>query len=187
MKSEYNDKKTGSLSERLAHEAKAISMAALYFGCWLAVLVGIKKLVLMDYEIAFYGLSKALIGALILSKAVLVLEHISLGAWVRLQQAWVDVVLRTLLYSLGVVIVLLLEKGFDGRHEYGGFVASLSMVFKHVDIYQVWLNAIAISSALLVYNILAVIRKHLGEGGLLRLFLRPIPKESDAEDASGVS
>lgn len=178
MKPEYNDKKTVSLSARLAHEAKAIGMAALYFGCWLAVLMVIKKLVLMDYQIAFDGLSTALIGTLILSKVVLLLEHVSLGAWVRLQPAWVDVVLRTLLYSLGVVIVLLLEKSFDGRHEYGGFVASLNMVFKHVDIYHVWLNTITISGALLVYNMLAVIRMHLGEDGLLRLFLRPIPKES---------
>ncbi len=177
MKKESNGAPEDSLYVRLAHEARLIVVTALYFGCWLAALVVIKKLVLEDYDIAFDGLSKALIGALILSKVVLVLERVSLGPWVRLQPAWIGVVLRTLLYSLGVVVVLVLEKGFDGRHEHGGFIASLRTVFEHVDIYQVWLNAISISGALLVYNILAVIRRHLGKGGLARLFLQPIPQD----------
>ena len=172
MSSESNNVVKDSFSVRLLHEVKAIGVAALYFGCWLAVLLLIKQLILADYEIAFAGLSKALIGALILSKVVLILEHVSLGAWVKCQPAWVDVVLRTILYSLGVLVVLVLEKGFDGRHEYGGFIASLGAVSKHIDIYHVLVNAIVISGALLVYNILAVIRRHLGEGGLLKLFLR---------------
>ena len=184
MNTETNKGNTSSLSSKLAHEVKAIGIAALYFLCWLAVLVIMKKLILADYQIAFEGLSKALIGALILSKVVLILEHVSLGAWVRLKPAWVDVVLRTLLYSLGVVIVLLLEKGFDGRHEYGGFATSLSHVLQHADIYHVWLNVITISGALCVYNMLAVIRKHLGEGGLRRLFLQPIPNGGDATKRS---
>ena len=57
MQSNHKDTHSDSLSTRLAHEAKAIAIAALYFGCWLAVLVIIKKLRLADYEIAYEGLS----------------------------------------------------------------------------------------------------------------------------------
>jgi hypothetical protein len=180
MHSNKDTNHSASLSVRLAHEAKAIAIAALYFGCWLAVLVIIKKLILADYEIAFDGLTKTLIGALVLSKVVLILEHVSLGSWVRAKPAWVDILLRTLLYTLGVVIVLLLEKGFDARHEYGGFVASFSSVFEHADIYHVWVNTIVISGALMVYNILSVIRRYLGEGGLFRLLMQPYPDDRDA-------
>ena len=171
MNSKSKNVAKDSLSARLAHEAKTIALVALYFGCWLAALFLIKLFLLTDYGIAFSGLSKALIGALILSKVVLILEHVSLGAWVKSMPAWIDVMLRTVLYSLGVLVVLILEKGFDGRHEYGGFVTSLGAVFQHIDIYHTLVNAIAISGALLVYNVLAVIRRHLGEGGLLKLFL----------------
>ena len=77
-----------SFKQKLKDEAKAVVIAALYFGCWIAALLLIKTLVL--------------------SKVVLVLEHVSLGAWVRARPAWVDVVLRTVMYSMGVTVVLVL-------------------------------------------------------------------------------
>lgn len=162
------------MQQKLTHEVKAVGIAALYFGCWIAALIVLKQLVLAEYQIQFRGLSKALLGALVLSKVVLVLEHVPLGTWVQARPAWVDVMLRTVLYALGVLLVLLIEKAFEGRHEYGGFRASLSAVFQHVDVHHVWTNAIALSGALLGYNALSVVRSHLGEGGLRRLFLTPI-------------
>ena len=164
-----------SAQQKLLHEIRAMGLAALYFGCWLAVLLGLKTLILDEYRIEFSGMSMALIGALVLSKVVLVLEHVPLGGRARARPAWLDVVLRTALYAFGVLVVLLLEKAFEGRHEYGGFGPSLRAVFQHADIYQVWVNAIVLTGALLGYNALSVVRSHLGEGGLLRLFLQPIP------------
>ena len=166
-----------SLKETLKHEISTLLSVTFFFACWLGILLFIKMLVLADYEIEFYDFSKALIGALVLAKVVMVLEHVSLGAWVRARPAWVDVILRTLMYVLGVVVVLLLEKGFEGRLEYGGFGPSLAAVLQHADVYHVWLNAVVLSGALLVFNILSVIRAHLGAGGLLRLLLQPFPEE----------
>ena len=164
--------------QKLLHELKTMGLAALFFGVWIAVFIAIKHLVLAEYRVEFSGLSKVLVGALILSKVVVVLEQVPLGAWVRARPAWVGVLLRTLLYSLGVLLVLLLEKGFEGRHEYGGFAASLRAVYEHTDINHVWSNAIVLTGALLAYNTLSVIRVHLGEGGMLRLFLIPVRQET---------
>jgi len=58
-------------------------------------------------------------------------------------------------------------------------------VFKHADILHVWVNAIVISGALLLYNMLAVFRGHLADGGLLQLFLRPPPQAGGTEDTAG--
>lgn len=167
-----------SLPQKLEHELKAVGLAMLYFGCWIAALLLLKQLVLAEYQIAFHGFSLALIGALILAKVVLVLEHVPLGAWVRARPAWVDVVLRTLLYSVGVLVVLLLEKGFEGRHEHGGFGPSLRALFHHADIPHIWVNTICLAGALFGYNVLSVIRRHLGAGGLRRLFSVPVPEET---------
>lgn len=156
-------------------------LATLYFAIWIGVLVLLKMLILAEYHIEFHGLSMALIGVLVLAKVVLVLEHVPLGSWIRKQPAFVDVIVRTVLYALGVLIVLLLEKAFDGRHEYGGFGPSLLAVFQHADVYHVWVNTICVSGALLVYNILSVIRRHLGKGGLMRLFLSPLPEGPGAK------
>ena len=126
-----------SWKQKLLHEFRAVSLAALFFGLWLAVLMIIKQLILAEYQIEFSGLTKAIIGALILSKVVLVLERVSLGEWVRRQPAWVDILLRTAVYALGVVAVLMLEKGFDGREEYGGFLAAVAGSYAAEDAYPV--------------------------------------------------
>ena len=166
-----------SIAQKLQHEIMAVLWLTLYFGCWLGALVLLKYLLLAEYQIAFTGLSVALVGALVLAKVVLVLEYVPLGAWVKARPGWVDVVLRTALYAFGVFIVLLLEKAFEGRHEYDGFGASLIAVFQHADANHVWLNTVCLSAALLSYNMLSVVRKHLGKGALLRMFLTPLPEE----------
>lgn len=162
-----------SAPERLKQELKSLGLVALYFLVWFSALLLLKQLVLAEYDIRFAGLSKALIGALVLSKVVLILEHVPLGTWTRRQAAWVEVLLRTALYLLGVFVVLLLEKGFEGRHEYGGFIASLTSVFRHADLYHVWLNLLVVSGALLNYNVLSVVKRHLGGVGIFRLLMLP--------------
>jgi hypothetical protein len=112
---------------------------------------------------------------------VLILEHVSLGAWVRVRPAWVDVVLRTAMYSIGVAVVLLLEKGFEGRHEHGGFGPVLHFLFQETDVYHVWANTLCLSGALLVYNALFVVQRHLGKGALIRIFLSPLAEEKKTE------
>jgi hypothetical protein len=166
-----------SFRQKLKNETKAMALAGFYFAMWLGVLMALKWLILADYRIALHGFSLILLGVLVLAKVVLVLKHVPLGTWVHNRPALVDVIFRTILYALGVIVVLLLEKAFDGRHEYGGFGSSLRAVFHHLDIDHVWVNAICLSGALLGYNMLSVIRRHLGEGGLMRLFLCPLPEE----------
>jgi hypothetical protein len=139
------------------------------------VLVLVKQLVLTEYHIEFHRMLRALLGTLLLAKVVLVLEHVSSGNWVRSRPAWVDVLQRTLLYGIGVFVVLVLEKAFEGRVEYGGFVPTLLDIFNHVDMPHVWVNSIVVVGALLVYNVLSVVRFHLPEGSVLRLLLQPLP------------
>lgn len=169
------DTTTAGVSNRLVTELKSLGLMMLYFACWLVPLIMVKNLLLEEYQVPVTRLSVAIVGALILSKVVLVLEHVSLGTWTESRPAWLDVVLRTLLYAVGVAVVLMLEKAFEGRHEYGGFWNSFRAVFEHRDINHVWINLICVSAALLSFNVLGVIRRHLKQGSLLALFGRPLP------------
>jgi len=162
-----------SLGQTVKREVRVILLTTLYFATWFVVLVIVKKLVLEQYEIQVGGLSLALLGALIVAKVVLVLEHVSLGQWVRRHPAAVDVAARTLLYALGVLVVLLLEKAFEARHEEGGFGQALLHVFRHRDIPHVWANTIVVGCALFVFNVLAVLRRQLGAESLFHSFLAP--------------
>jgi len=166
-----------SVPQKLKNELKAVFMAMLFFGAWIGPLILLKTLILDEYHIGFAGWSKVLVGALILAKVVLVLEHVSFGAWVRARPAWVDVLLRTVLYSAGVAVVLVLEHSLEERQEDGGFVRAVTEGFREAKVPHVLVNTISLSGALLVYNALAVVRRHLGEGGLRRVFLAPLPEK----------
>lgn len=169
-----------SIGQKLKDELKSLFEAMLYFGIWIGALLLVKTLILKEYQITFSDGSAAFVGVLVLAKVVLVLEHVSLGAWVRRQPAWLSVLLRTILYVAGVFMVMILEKAFEGRHEHGGFGKALTMIFEHVDMPHILANTICVAGALLGYNILALIRRHLGAGELLRFFQMPLPDESKA-------
>ena len=170
-----------SLSAKLSDEIRSVGLATLFFGVWFLVLLVLKWLVLAEYRIEFHGLSMALIGALIVAKVVLVLENVPLGVLTRNRPAVVDVAVRTGLYGLGVLVVLLLEKAFEARHEYGGFVSSVVQVVHHQDIPHVLAATIGVTGALLVFNASFVVRRRLGKEGLLPLFLSPLPEQPREE------
>ena len=162
-----------SLPARLRHELRAVALATLFFATWLAAFILLKKLILLEYRVDFSGFSKALIGALILSKVVLILEHVPLGAWVLARPAWVDLLLRTFPYSAGAAAVLAIEHGLRERHEHGGFVSAISAGIRVESQAHLLANTLCVAGALLAYNTLSIIRRHLGTGALSRIFLSP--------------
>lgn len=162
-----------SIQEKLEHELVSIVMVTLFFATWLSVMMVLKVLILEDYHIRFSGFSMVLIGALVLAKVVLILEHVSLGGWLRSQPVLMDVLMRTFLYALGTLVVMLLEKAFESRHEQGGFGPALATVFQHRDMPHVWANTICVTGALLFYILLAKLNRHIGSGGLVRVLLSP--------------
>lgn len=160
-----------SIRQKLKHEIRDIIVVTFFFAAWLGIFMGVKVLILEDYQIRFGSVSAVLIGALILAKVVLILEHVPLGGWLRNQPVLVDVILRTLLYALGTFVVMLLEKAFESRHEQGGFGPALINVFQHRDMPHVWASTICVTGALLFYNLLSTLNRHLGSAGLARVFL----------------
>jgi hypothetical protein len=165
-----------SLRHKLIEEIQAVVLTTLYFAICFGVLVLLKRLYLAEYQIEFRGLSLMLVGALIVAKVVVVMEHVSLGQWVRAHPALLEAMLRTLLYSIGVFAALMLEKGFEARHEHGGVISGTVWVFQHRDVHHVWADTFGVGCALLVFNALSVLQRQLGKGQLRRLFLSHRPK-----------
>lgn len=93
----------------LKNEALKVGVTTCFFATCFLAMMGVKALILADYKIAFFDVSTALLGALIVAKVVLVLEAVPLGRWADGKAGFVYVLVRTLFYGLGVVVVLLLE------------------------------------------------------------------------------
>jgi hypothetical protein len=167
-----------SIKWKLQNEFTMLAWAMVYFVIWLGALALVKALILREYQIEYSDFSVAMIGALILAKVVVVLEHVPMGTWIAARLAWVDVVVRTALYSVGVFIAIVLEKGFEGRAKNGGFVPAVKAGLGEMNFYRTLANTICLSGALLLYNVFSVFRRHLGGGSLFRLFLKPLPPET---------
>jgi hypothetical protein len=163
--------------EKLRHELKALAFITLYFAVWFGLVILLKKLLLAQYDIQFNGMALALLGAVLLAKVVLLMEHVPVEAWVPHHPAAVAVVLRTLMYGLGVLLALTIEKAFEARHEYGGFAPALIRVYQHPEYPHVLFNTICVGLALLGFNIFSVLRRHFGKNGLGRLFFGRPQKE----------
>ena len=154
----------------IVQEIKTVARVASYFAIIFLVMMIMKKLYLKDYDIEFFGISKALVGALILSKVVLLMEFISLGKWVQRQPPIFDITLRTILYTAGVLVVLVLEGAFEKRHVAGSFGDAIPYVLNHRDIYHVWATILGSAYALFVYNAFAVLQRFMGKKGVSKLY-----------------
>jgi len=160
---------------KLKEELVSMVVNTAFFGAWFLTFLAIKNLILAEYEIGPTGIAAALIAALVLAKTVLLLEHVELGRLAAGRPAWLEVALRTLLYGLSVLVLMLLEKSFESRREAGGFLNAFANILQHEDIPHVVANTIAVTAALLVFNAKSVVARHLGTGALLRMFRQPLP------------
>ena len=98
------------------------------------------------------------------------MEMISFGKWVQNQPPIVDVLIRTILYTAGVAVVIVLEKAFEKRHEVPGFGNAIRSVLDNRDVYHVWATTIGSAASLFVYNSFSVIQRLMGKNGLAKLF-----------------
>ncbi|HTB26356.1 MAG TPA: hypothetical protein VK711_13365 [Puia sp.] len=156
--------------KKILEEIKIILRTAAYFAIVFILMMVMKKLYLKDYDIEFTGLSQAIIGALVMAKVIILMELISLGPWVQRQPPIVDVIMRTLLYSLAVMIVVVLEKAFEDRHLAASYGEAISYVFSHRDIYHVWATMIGVAGSIFVYNSFSIVQRMMGKNGLAKLF-----------------
>ena len=167
-----------SWKTKLGEELKSLGIIMLYFGLWFAFMIIIKTLLLREYNIEFTGLSTAFIGALIVGKVILIIDHIPLGTRIEKQPAIVDIGIRTFLYSAGIIIIMILEKAFELRHEAGGYFEAIPEVFSEVNRNHLYVNSIVVICALLGYNLLFLFNKYFGPGGLRKVLLSPPPQET---------
>ena len=76
-------------------------------------------------------------------------------------------------YACREFVALLLEKACEARHEYGGFSAGLTNICQHRDMPHIWANTLCIGGALLAYNFLVLLSRHLGSAGLRKMLSSP--------------
>ena len=166
-----------STKDKIVKEAKSIFWTSLYFLAWFGSLMLIKVLLLEEYHIQFYNVSALIIGALVVAKSVLIMEAMPVSKG-KHQPAWAVVLKRTLLFMVGVFIILVLEKSIEARHEYGGVVNATRNLFHDTNIYHILVNSLCVFGALLIYNLGSLLSLNLGKEGFKKILLAPYTDRS---------
>ena len=153
--------------EKLLEEVRAAGLATLYFLCCFLLIVLLKKLFLAQYDIAFYGLSAAAVGAAIVGKVVVVLDKT--GAGKRFESSrppWVSVLYKTLVYTIVVLVVVAAEKVFHAYRESGELGHAVAEVWNGRDRNNVLATVVCVGLSFTAYNLFSAINRSLASGRL---------------------
>jgi hypothetical protein len=97
-------------SENLKKEMKEVGLITLYFFTCFAIFIIIKKLVLFEHKLTFYGWSTALFGALVMGKAVFLIDKMPIHNWLKKLKPLNEIIFKALVYTLLVFLVSVIEK-----------------------------------------------------------------------------
>ncbi len=87
-----------------------VGLITLYFFVCFAIFMIIKKLVLFQHNITFYGWSTAFIGALAIGKIVFIIDKSPIQKWLATLKPIHEILVKALSYTLLVYVVSILEK-----------------------------------------------------------------------------
>jgi hypothetical protein len=155
------------------HEIKQVGLVTLYFFFCFSFVLTLKKLMLATYHIEFFALSSAVIGALVVAKIVVVLDHTHAGTrFDASHPVWIAALYKTLIYIVVTALVLFGEKLFHAYRESGALTEAVMEVWAHRDRNVILAKVICIGLAFAGYHLYAGIDRRLGEGTLRRLVLK---------------
>jgi hypothetical protein len=157
----------------LKKELSTAGLATLYFLCCFLLVVLLKRLFLAQYEIASYGLSAAVFGALIVGKVVAVLERTRAGT--RFEDSHpvaLSVLYKTLIYSTAVLLVVATEKVFHAYRESDALATAVAEVWHGRDRNHILATVLCVGLAFTAFNLVSAINRRLAGGQLARWLLR---------------
>ncbi len=161
-----------SFVQKLKEEAIQIALVTLYFiGCF-GVLILLKKLLLAQVDVEFYGLSAVLMGALIMSKIVILLDKTALGKIYIRQALYKNVLIKSFVYTIVLSVVLFIEHLIHAYLEVDSLSSAFQTVFEHRDRNQFWIILISSFFSLTSYNVIIGIRDSMETGALTHLFFK---------------
>jgi hypothetical protein len=145
---------------------------ALFFLIGFTLVLLVVKLSLAEYSIEISTVSRAVLGALIAAKVVLILNRTPLARSLATYPRILPVIARTIFYGVAFIFLALAERAVEQRHEHGGLAGSISFVAQHTDMHRLMALSVGVALVFAVYFILADIAEYLGPGVLIKLFFK---------------
>lgn len=164
----------GALVVREIREA----LPATIFFLWLFHMIALTKAVsLGDYSFTALRATVATVGALIVAKAILVVEALPISR-VFARQLWYHILWKTVLFNIVVLIFRFIEEIIHLMRKYGNFSTAIQRLFDEIvwpqfAVFQLWLFF-----GLFLYCVIAEIVRIVGLEKVKAMFLGSAGKTS---------
>jgi hypothetical protein len=143
-----------------------------FFAAFLIQLL-IIKLTLAEFSIPVTALSKAMVGALLAAKAVLILDETPLARKLERYRRIIAVAVKTLLYGVGTLLLGYIERFLEGLHKVSTFDGALREMVDQANLYRFFAWVLGISLIFAIYFIWFEINDRMGNRALWSLFFEP--------------
>jgi hypothetical protein len=161
-----------SIAKFIKHEAKELLIVTLFFLLGFLLVLGLFKLMLADYNIQFNTCTKALVGALVLAKVVLILRGRAFMQALPNHYGIVRVLYKTIIYLVGVFVILTLERVVEAYGDAGGFLTALKHIAETRKIYHVMAVTLLVGVLLTAFNCWEELLREVGRERVVDAFLR---------------
>ena len=168
------------MRDKIKREIIDVATVTLYFAISFGIIILIKKLLLEEYSIQFYGLSTALLGALVAAKVVILMDKTPWGDRFQGQPLVRHVAYRSLVYGLMLLFVMAAEKVYHLYHKASSLSEAVGTLFQQAHLAHFLGTFLCVWLTFVVYSAWEEIGNCMGEGELHRVFFsrKPAPDPS---------
>jgi hypothetical protein len=159
-----------TIGKWLRHEAAEARAIFLFFLIGFLLQLLIIKLVLAEFSIPLFAISKALLGAVLAAKAVLILDTTPLARKLEHYPRAIAVAVKTLLYGTGTLMLGYLERLIEALFRTGSLDGAIRSVTEQTNLDRFFAWILGISLVFAIYFVWSEIGERMGEGALWALF-----------------
>lgn len=159
--------------EALKRELKKVGSLSIFFFIGFGYILILFKLVLEEYSIDAFVLSKAIIYALVAAKSVAILD---MTPWINHfsdSPRYRRVLYKTLIYTSGVLVLGFIENLFHSFHEAKAIGPAIALFIETRDFHRFMATVLCVSIVFLIHNIFQELDHYLGKGNLSKFFFKP--------------
>ena len=128
------------------------------------------KLAVAQFSVPISAFSKAVVGALLAAKAVLLLDETPIGRRLEHYRKIVAVAVKTVLYGFGTLLLGYLERFLEALHRDASLDGAVRDMIDQANIYRFFAWILGVTLIFAIYFALSEINEHMGKGAFWSLF-----------------
>lgn len=152
----------------IKHELKEAVFPTIFFFIIFHVAVLTKTLILGSYNITAVEITSATIGALIVAKAILIIDALPVSKHFAEHSLILRILWKTVIYNVLVLIFRYLEELIPLWNKLGSVAAANSHLLEEVSWSHFWAIQIWLVLSIVAYSTIAGLDEHFGDGSIRR-------------------